>query len=118
MPKFRALTKLLNLDIQLNRASYQNLLKMGNCFTVPETQNLLKEEREVEKAKEKSEVMKNSRKIGMIYLKDLTGNWKKYIAVYSGNFIYFYANKKDTNYSDYMFTKSATVTTIDEAVAL
>ncbi len=60
----------------------------------------------MQKAQEKSEVMKGSRKIGMVFLKEITG-WKKYIAVYSGSFIYFYADKKDINYYDSVFTKNA-----------
>ena len=54
--------------------------------------------------------MKNSRKIGMVFLKEITG-WKKYIAVYSGNFIYFYADKKDTKYTNTVFTKNAQLET-------
>ena len=65
------------------------------------------EEKEQEKITEKSEVMKNKTKIGIIYEQNKDSDAKKYIGVLSGSYLYLYGDKKDTEYAKYYFVKNA-----------
>ena len=55
--------------------------------------------KEKEKAIEKTEVMKEATKIGIVYEQDKDKDAKKYIAVLSGSYLYLYENKKDNEYT-------------------
>lgn len=96
VPKMRGKAIMHDVGLNLSEFTYMAVQKIGDCFAPPkEVQAIQEKEKEKEKSIEKSEVMKNAKKIGILYEQAKDNDAKKYIAVLSGNFIYLYADKKD-----------------------
>ena len=58
------------------------------------------------KANEKAEIMKHTKKIGMIY-EQSSSEIKKYIGVLSEGYLYLYQDKKDNQYTTYYYVRNS-----------
>lgn len=92
---------------KLTAFTYQNVQKIGNCFSDKESEKLKIQQR----SEEKTDVLKNAKKIGFIYIEDnkMTKSWKRYIGILSDNYLYFYNDKKDINYVYYYFVRNSEI---------
>ncbi len=61
-------------------------------------------------------MLKNAKKIGFVYIEDslMTKSWKKYIAVLSDNYIYFYKDKKDIDYVAYYYVRNSEIKVLEK----
>lgn len=113
IPKIRAKAIIHDLDLSLSSVTYPAIQKIGNCFSLPPSQEAeVKKQVEKQRANEKSEVMKGSRKIGIIYEQSKAPI--KYIAVLTGSYLYLYQDKKDVQYKTYFYIKNSKYETIEE----
>lgn len=60
--------------------------------------------------------MKEAKKIGILYEQSKDNDAKKYIAVLSGSYLYFYENKRDNEYCQYYYVKNAKFNIIKETL--
>ena len=109
IPKIRGKAVMHEVRLNLSEFTYSSVQKMGNCFALP-NKTVEIEEKQKDKATEKSEVMKQAKKIGIIYEQTKSSEAKKFIGVLSGGYIYLYENKKDVDYNQYYYVKNAKLT--------
>lgn len=68
IPSIRAKATMHNLDLYLSSSTYGAIQKIGDCFAIPaRVEAEFKQQVEKIKANEKTQIMKESKKIGIIY---------------------------------------------------
>jgi hypothetical protein len=99
------------LALNVSYTTFPALQKIGGCFAVPQSKEEI-EQIEEQKVNEKSVVMKESKKVGVIY--EQSKNPVKYTGVISGSYLYCYTHRKDLKYATYYYLKNVKIATAKE----